>query len=195
MKIIKYITSISLTASILLAAPVNKQEEEMKSVIELGDKGSMMLASTLMKKMKKKIKGDKVMQAFEFCSNEAYTLTESVNKKLPNGVKVKRVSSKFRSPANAPLENEQKILDAIENLKEANLILPEYFIEKIDNHTYNYYKPLLINNKACLKCHGTLKDIEVKRAISQRYPIDNAVGYEMGDLRGAIIVTIDKSVK
>ncbi len=43
----------------------------------------------------------------------------------------------------------------------------------------------------CLKCHGEpSKDVEFKRALAQRYPLDHAMGYKKGDIRGAVVVTI-----
>jgi len=135
------------------------------------------------------------MKALDFCSNEAFTLTEGVNKKLPNGVRVKRISTKYRSPANKPTQNEQVVLDTFESMKKNNIILPPFLVEKVGSHTYKYYKPLVLNKKACLKCHGDIKDIDLKREIASRYPLDNAMGYKMGDLRGAVVVTVDKTIK
>jgi len=195
MKILKHLTYISLASTLLLAAPADKQNKELASVVQAGKRGTTMLLQTLGKNMKKHMKKGGPMEALDFCSNEAFSLTEQVNKKLPNGVRVKRISSKFRSPANKPTENEAKVLASLESLKEANVILPKYVVEKVDNHTYKYYKPLVIKKKVCLKCHGVIKDIDLKREIANRYPLDNALRYKMGDLRGAVVVTIDKSVK
>ena len=192
MNILKHLTYISLCASLLVAAPVNKKEAELASAIELGNKGSALLLKTLGKNMKKRMGDGGVMKALDFCSNEAYTLTEKVNQQLPNGVRVKRISSKYRSPANKPSEKELAILKSFETMKELNIILPKYVVEKVDTHIYKYYKPLLINKKVCLKCHGVIKDIDLKREIAGKYPLDSALGYKMHDLRGAVVVTIKK---
>ena len=195
MNIAKLSLSILLSSSILIAATPIKKEKELASVIKMGDRGSKMLLTTLGKNMKKRMKKGGVMKALNFCSNQAYNLTEKVNKKLPVGVRVKRISTKYRSPANKPTSNEQAILDTFKSMKELNIVLPPYLIEKVDSRTYKYYKPLVLNKKVCLKCHGKIKDIELKREIASKYPLDHATGYKMGDLRGAVIVTIDKSAK
>jgi len=195
MNILKHLTYISLCASLLVAAPATKKEAELASVVKLGKKGSTLLLKTLGKNMKQRMGEGGVMKALDFCSNEAYSLTEKVNKQLPNGVRIKRISSKYRSPANKPSEKELAVLKSFETMKELNIILPKYVVEKVDTHVYKYYKPLLINKKVCLKCHGVLKDIDLKRAIAEKYPIDSALGYKMGDLRGAVVVTVDKRVK
>jgi len=192
MKILKTITLLSISASLLLSAPMSKKNAELKSVKQQGQKSSMLLLKTLGKNMKMNMKSGGVMKALDFCSNEAYALTEKVNKQLPNGVKVKRISSKYRSPANKPTEDELAVLKSFEYMKENNIILPKQLIQKVDTHTYKYYKPLVINKRVCLKCHGVIKNIELKRQITSRYPLDKAMGYKMGDLRGAIVTTIKK---
>jgi hypothetical protein len=198
MNILKSLTIISLSASLLLAANethTTKQNKHLKNVVQMGQKGSKLLLKTLGSNMKKNMKKGGPLQALDFCSNEAYNLTEKVNKQLPRGVRVKRVSLKFRNPANAPQADEAKILQALEKLQENNVILPRHLVEKVDGHVYKFYKPLFIKKKVCLQCHGNIKDTDLKRAIAERYPIDKAKHYKMNDLRGAVVVTIDTSAK
>ncbi len=192
MNIFKSITIVSLATSLLLAAPHNKKDENLQQVVQTGKKSSQLLLKTLGKNMKKNMKAGGVMKALDFCSQEAYNLTEKVNKKLPKGVHVKRISMKFRNPANQPAADETVVLQALQKLKSADVILPKQIVQKVDGNTYKYYKPLLITKKVCLKCHGDIKDVELRRAIAERYPIDKATHYKMGDLRGAIVVTIKK---
>ena len=194
MNILKSLAIVSLSASLLIAANPNKNAE-LKSVVKMGQKGSKMLLKTLGGNMKKKMKEGGPLKALDFCSNEAYNLTEKVNKRLPRGVRVKRISLKFRNPANAPEADEAKILKALESLQKNNVILPNHIVEKVDNKVYKFYKLLVIKKKVCLKCHGDIKDTDIKRVIADRYPIDKAKHYKIGDLRGAVVVTIDKSVK
>jgi len=193
MNLFKSLAIVSLSASLLIAAVPNKQNRELKNVVKMGQKSSKMLLKTLGSNMKKNLKAGGALQALDFCSNEAYNLTETVNQRLPRGVRVKRVSIKFRNPANAPQADEAKVLKIFQSMKDNNIVLPNHLVEKVDAKVYKFYKPLLINKKVCLKCHGDVKDTDLKRAIADRYPIDKAKHYKMGDLRGAIVVTIDKS--
>lgn len=191
MNIVKSIALISLSSAVLLAAPLDTQDKRIKRAIELGDTSSKLLLKTLKTKMKKHMSDGGAIGAFNFCSDEAYSLTDSVNKTLPSGITTKRISLKYRNPANAPKEDEANVLKSIEVLKKSNVVLPDYFIEMVDANRYKYYKPIVINDKACLKCHGKeSKDVELRRAINNRYPIDKAKDYEMGDVRGAVVVTI-----
>ena len=73
----------------------------------------------------------------------------------------------------------------------ANKVLPRYLVKKVDSLTYKYYKPLIIKDKSCLECHGKVyKNIDLRRKVAEIYPLDRAIGYEMGDLRGAVVVTV-----
>jgi ribosomal protein S19 len=192
MNILQSILLVGASASLLLAAPQTKQDKELQSVIKTGKSSSKILLKTLGKNMKKHMKKGGVMDALNFCTKEAYTLTEKVNTKLPKGVQAKRISANYRNPSNTPTENELKILNSLQALQESHVILPKFVIEKVGMHTYKFYKPLVITKKVCLKCHGDVKDIDLKRAISKNYPLDKAMGYKMGDLRGAIVITIKK---
>ncbi len=184
MKLIKSIALVSLTTSLLIA--------QGQSIVDIGEQSSKLLLKTLGSSMKKNMKAGGPMKALDFCSQEAYTLTEKVNKKLPKGVTVKRISIKYRNPANKPEADEVAVLKALAKLKSANVILPQQIIQKIDTDSYKYYKPLTINKKVCMKCHGNIQNVALKHAIKERYPADKATHYKMGDLRGAIVVTIKK---
>jgi len=190
MNILKSVALLSLSATLLLAGA--QKDENLKDVIQTGKKSAKLLLKTLGSNMKKEMKAGGPMKALDFCSQEAYTLTEKVNKQLPEGVQVKRISSKYRNPANKPEGDEATILEALEKLQSANVVLPKQIVEKVDADTYKYYKPLVINKKVCLKCHGNIQNAELKRAIDEHYPTDKATHYKMGDLRGAVVVTIKK---
>jgi len=192
MNILQSMLLVGASTSLLLAAPQTQQDKELQSVIKTGKSTSKVLLQTLGKNMKKHMKQGGVMDALNFCSKEAYALTEKVNTKLPEGVQAKRISANFRNPSNTPTENELKILNSLQTLQESNVILPKFVVEKVDTHTYKFYKPLVIAKKVCLKCHGDVKNVDLKRAISKNYPLDKAMGYKMGDLRGAIVITIKK---
>ncbi len=194
MKLLKPIILATLTSSLLLGAPVTKltkEEKQIKETVELGEKSSKMLLDTLGKNIKKHMEKGGVMKAFDFCSEEAFNITKKTNKQLQKNVSVKRISSKYRSPANTPKSDEAAVLKSFESMIKANKVLPEYVVKKVDSLTYKYYKPLVIKDKACLECHGKVsKNIDLRRKIAKVYPLDRAVGYEMGDLRGAIVVTV-----
>ncbi|MEJ2500340.1 MAG: DUF3365 domain-containing protein [Campylobacterales bacterium] len=183
----------ALFSAALLANPYESTQEEIDAVKAVGQKASASLLQALGGNLKKHLKAGGPMAAFGFCSDNAYSLTEEVDASLGEDVSVKRISLKYRNPANAPQDDEKAVLESLQTLKANAVILPKELVEVLGNGTYKYYKPLLINKAACLKCHGDIgKTSELAKAINARYPEDKATGYKMNDLRGAIVVTVKK---
>ena len=181
-------TVYTLLGSALLFSALQAQTLSKQEAITKGEASAMLLIKTLGKNMKKNMKSGGPMQALDFCSNEAYSLTQKVNKKLDKSTKVKRISTKNRSPLNKPSKEEAQVLADLQKLQDEGKTLPKYILTKEKNGDYKYYKPLLISKQVCLKCHGNLKASQLKSAIHKRYPNDSAMGYKMGDLRGAVVV-------
>jgi hypothetical protein len=189
----KSILGVAVFATMLSANPYESTQEEIEAVKSVGQKASSALLKTLGGNLKKHLKAGGAMDAFAFCSDQAYPLTEKVDEAMGADVSVKRVSLQYRNPANAPQQDEKAILEALETLKANGAVLPSEIVEATGSGTYKYYKPLLINKAACLKCHGDIsKTPALAKAIRERYPEDKATGYKMNDLRGAIVVTVKK---
>ncbi len=193
MKLSHILSATALISTALLANPYETKDEELISVIKTGNEASAALLKTLGGSLKKHMQSEGAMGAVKFCSTNAYPLTDSINTELGENVSIKRISLKYRNPANRPTENEAKVLTSLETLKSSGVMLPPYMIEQVDKETYKYYKPLAINKGVCLKCHGDMSDTpKLAEFIQKNYPEDKAVGYKMGDLRGAIVVTVKK---
>ena len=187
------ILSAAFVGTLLLANPYESTGEEIASVTAIGEKASAELLKTLGGNLQKHMKAGGPMDALNFCSGNAYTLTEQVSKEMGADVSVKRVSLKYRNPVNAPQPDEKAVLESLQTLQTNGVVLPKDLVESVGNGTYKYYKPLLINKEACLKCHGDIgKDSALAKAIAERYPEDKATGYKMNDLRGVIVVTVKK---
>lgn len=187
------LTLITLFSLSLMANPYESNKEELDSVIKTGQKVSTTLLQTLGKNLKKQMKAGGPIAAAEFCTTKAYVLTTEVDDKYGKDVQVKRVSLKERNPANQAEGAEKQILQSLENLQKNGVVLPEYLVERVNKETYRYYKPLMINKQVCLKCHGDIgKNQKLSQFLENTYPHDNATGYKMGDLRGAVVVTIKK---
>jgi hypothetical protein len=193
MTLLRLITILSCATALLIAAPKTKEENPDKELIKTGEKSSKELMKTLGSNLKKHMQKGGPMDALEFCSANAFKLTKKADSKLGDNISIKRISTKYRNPANAPAEDEAKVLNSLQVLNDLNVTLPKHLVQKIDEHTYKFYKPLIIDNQICLVCHGKISEnIDLKRAVDETYPLDMARDYKMGDLRGAIIVTITK---
>ncbi len=175
---------VSLALSSMLYAQEIPQE-----IIDTGDKLSKTLLQQLGSKLKNEITTKGLISAAQFCNSNALILTEEVNLAQIEGQSVKRTSLKERNLANAPKPDEALVLQKMQKMLEAKK-LPPYIIEK-EGKVYKYYKPLVINKGVCLKCHGDIsKNKELSDFMHEYYPDDKAIGYKMGDLRGAVVVEI-----
>jgi len=189
----KKLALLTLSTLVLLANPYENSKEEMDSVVQTGKEVSSTLLKTLGMNLKKEMKAGGPVAAASFCTTKAYELTESVDKKYGKEISVKRISLKERNPANKAVGNELTILDAMDKMQKSGVVLPEYFVERVNKETYKYYRPLTINKQVCLKCHGDVSsNPKLSSYLSKAYPHDKATGYQFGDLRGAVVVTIKK---
>jgi len=168
-----------------------KGNGEISQVVKMGYDATKLLLKTLGGNMKKHMKSGGPADALNFCALNASKLTAKVDEKLGKNVSVKRVTLKPRNPANKAEKNERKILEALHTLQETGVRLARHLIQKTDDG-YKFYKPLKIAKKVCLKCHGINIDPKLQKTIAKFYPTDKATGYKMGDLRGAVVVTIKK---
>ena len=192
MKLTPLLTLTLLGGAVAFGNPYQSQQEEMQSVVATGQKAASELIKTLGSNLKKELQANGPVAAAKFCSANAFSLTSSVGDAFGETVSVKRVSLKERNPSNRPEADEKAVLEALQSLKEAGVVLPEYLVQQSGADSYKYYKPLSINKEVCLKCHGEMKNKELGDYLHEIYPADKATGYRMGDLRGAIVVEIRK---
>jgi hypothetical protein len=131
------------------------------------------------------------VHAIGFCSEEALSLTRSVQSEFPGDFILKRTSYRFRNPLNAPDEAEEEALLYFENAVLAGGPPPSSFVQRVSDEEYRYYRPLIVAD-LCLQCHGDPEamDPEVVEALAQDYPEDLATGYEAGDFRGVVRVSV-----
>jgi hypothetical protein len=192
MKLHRILTATLISAAVAMANPYQSPEEEIATVTETGKAAATTLLKTLGGNLKKQMKANGPVGAVKFCTENAYTLTESVSDSFGQNVSIKRISLKERNPSNVPEGKETIIMDSLQTLHDNGVVMPEYILERVDADTFKYYKPLQINKGVCLKCHGNYIDEKVAAEIKNMYPTDKATGYVQGDLRGAIVVTIKK---
>jgi hypothetical protein len=189
-----------LTAFLLIAGCAHDGQrpvttDERAEVVKIGNAAVAKLMSTLKRNLGAALKEGGLPKAIEFCSQKAQTLTQQVNDQLVL-VKVSRISRKYRNPADKPSPQDLKVLKYFEEkLKEGSL--PPYKVVKVQRNgkTYFvYYKPIRVG-AFCLNCHGDPRymDPEVLRVLREKYPNDKALGYKVGDLRGAFKVVIPEN--
>ncbi len=167
-----------------------------------GDKEIKMEAKAAIMKLGKTLKGEvaKNMKAHGanstayFCYKNAGNLTKKINATYKKGVSVKRISLKNRNKNGYPTSKDEiAMLKKLGAKVKAGKKLPKMIVVKISENHYKVYKPILIGKK-CLICHGDAKhrNKEAYKTIKEKYPNDKAIGYKVGDFRGAFVAEIIK---
>lgn len=133
------------------------------------------------------------VQAIEFCASRAMTLTDSVSESLGDGISIKRVSDRARNPENAPDASEIEAIRHFEAALADSGALPNDWVQETAAGEFRYYRPLTIA-PPCLNCHGDpdTMDNRVVEVLRTTYPEDMATGYEAGDFRGLIRVSVSE---
>lgn len=105
-----------------------------------------------------------------------------------HGWEVGRTSLKLRNAGNAPDGWEKAVLEKFEARKAAGEDPQNIaYSEVVEENGQKYFRMMKAIPTAdlCVKCHGSNIEAPVKARIDALYPNDQAVGYNVGDLRGA----------
>lgn len=163
-------------------------------VVELGDSAAMTLIQTLGGRLNAHLATAGTGEAIAFCAGEAQTLTDSISGALGPGWAVKRTTMRTRNPRNAPDSLEAEALLYFQQaLDDGAEELPEHHVQVTPAGDYRYYMPLRLGHM-CLQCHGPRETLEpaVRRVLDERYPADQATGYDQGEFRGLVRVTVPR---
>jgi len=136
------------------------------------------------------MKGGGPLVAMDICNVQAPAIANAVGGST--GWKVGRTSLKARSEGNRPDEWEILALLDFEKAKDAGKDISKMenytVVESANGRVFRYMKAIPTAN-VCLACHGETIKPEVLAKINQLYPMDQAVGFEAGDIRGAFTLS------
>ena len=153
-----------------------------KVILEKGKKLTAFTFSKLSTVLKSKMKEGGVHEAISYCNVSAFSLVDSISKE--NNVTIKRVSLKYRNPANQPDSLEAVVINNFKNsIENKTEVKPVVYS---DSSSDLYFAPILTKG-LCLSCHGTPgKHISESdyAFILEKYPNDKAINFSSGDLRG-----------
>lgn len=125
--------------------------------------------------------------AVSVCSEKAPALAAAASQK---GIAVGRATEKPRNPKNAPAAWMKPLLA---ELAKAPKKEGTYVAATLPDGRLAYAEPIYIQ-PMCLTCHGEKANLgaEVMQILAERYPADQATGYQDGDFRGIFWATVPK---
>ena len=124
--------------------------------------------------------------ALDVCNIQAPAIAQAVGDTA--GWKVARTSMKARNEDNRPDMWELTTMLDFEKQKELGNDLKKmesYAVVETDNGRVFRYMKAIPTGGVCLACHGESVQQEVLDKIHELYPADQALGFSVGDIRGA----------
>jgi mono/diheme cytochrome c family protein len=141
--------------------------------------------------LNQEIAKDGVVSAIGVCNEKAPQMARNASEQT--GWAIRRVSLRNRNPKAVPDNWERAGLEDFDRRAAAGEALSglEKFgvVEADGRKEYRYMKALPVQ-RVCVACHGPAASIkpEVAEKIKALYPDDKGVGYELGQIRGAITI-------
>jgi len=184
---------LSLSGCREKAPDVTPEEGEM--VVQIAEPAAGELLRTLVARVTAAVEEGGTAHGVEYCSLDAIPLTRLVEANLGGDLTLKRTSFRYRNPANAPDEAEEMALRYFEDAILADGNAPAHYVQRVSEEELRYYRPLFVG-QFCLQCHGDPEamDPETRAKLAAKYPGDLATGYEAGDFRGAVRVSVPASM-
>ncbi len=193
------IVSFGLTAVLLITgcggdsqegqntAPVGKAEAELalQAATRLVDDYGRSLKKELMAAMSE----GGPPNAISVCQMKAPELTREFA--MDQVWSINRVSDRNRNPDNAVDSAQYEILARFADTGSVPVEHYDYWSKNNGELVYHYYRPIR-TMQLCLNCHGdkaTMSE-EVLTILEKKYPDDQAVGYDVNELRGMFVVDI-----
>ena len=133
------------------------------------------------------------VNAIGVCNTQAPEIAGRVSSQ--NQVKLSRVGTRARNPVmGVPNDWQAKALAQFDAAlargeKPADIEFSET-VETANGKEFHFAKPIVLQ-PMCVSCHGSPEQIspEVKAKLNELYPNDKAVGYQPGQLRGAVVLS------
>ncbi len=182
-------TALLLLALSPLATSVSAGESDLQPRIESSRAAIQDFFAGLRDELERAMKSGGPVAAINICHRVAIPITEA--KSLEHNMLLSRTSLKLRNPANAPDAWEQAVLEQFAERHaagEAVTALSHGEMVDIGGRTQFRYLHAIPTAEVCLSCHGSNLDAAVQTKLDELYPEDQAIGYQVGDLRGAFSV-------
>ncbi len=187
-------SSLVFTAGLVLSAigvAFAAGETSIDDRVKMSRQTAKQFMQSLKGELQAAMKAGGPVNALGVCHTKAMVITQQHSD--AKGWRVARTSLKTRNPANAPDTWERSVLEKFEARKKAGeapkTIEHHEVVEQGGKQVFRWMKAIP-TQAVCLNCHGgdsVAPAVEAK--LKQLYPMDQARGYAVGDIRGAFTIT------
>lgn len=184
---------VTAFAAVLTLAPAARAEQPASTPgthVSAARAASKELGEALKSQLVAALKSGGAISALSVCNTVAPSIAADISQQ--RSMQVGRTALKVRNTANAPDAFETRVLEdfAKKIAAGADAAILEYSETVMENggSTFRYMKAIPMAAEPCAACHGTDVKPDVKAAVEQLYPQDQATGFKPGDLRGAFTI-------
>ncbi len=178
------IVLLLVTTAATAAEQAAPQRETVDARVAEGRGFAAQLGMGLKTALSGAIADDGPLGAIDVCRIEAPASAADVSRP---GVRVGRTALRVRNPANAPDREARAVLEEFARRLAAGE--PADTLEDLRTTPRgSRYMKAIVTQPMCTTCHGVAVAPALKQATLERYPADQALGFEAGSLRGAFIV-------
>lgn len=181
------LSALTLTASLLIAgcSQPSTRQVDTTTYVERSKAVANELKTSLGGQLKQALEAGGPQMAISVCTNIAQPLTERLSSENEE-LHISRTSLRTRNPANQADTQSASVMQTWQAILSADEPLPEYHIQQTDEAII-VHLPIMMD-EVCLKCHGDESQFPpaLSEQIAALYPGDQATGFALGELRGAI---------
>lgn len=182
---------LSLCVAIAAAAGCQQSQTSVNTEVLVAEAQALVqqFAGQLKPQLQQAMEEGGASHAIEVCSAVAPVIASELS--ASSGWSVKRVSLRQRNHTSArPDDWETARLEEFNQRQAAGEAPGQIRAAGVTNGQYRYMQAQGVE-PLCLACHGQNISAEVREALRQHYPEDQATGYSLGEVRGAISLIKD----
>ncbi len=185
----KLITTLAVCATLTLPAPVLAKEVNQAALKQQAVGIVKQFGGSLKPALKKALKTGGPAHAIDVCSVQAPAIAQRLQKET--GWSVRRVSLKPRNAETAvPDAWEKKVLEQFDARQAKGESAKKMAYAEVVDGKFRFMKAQGVE-PVCLTCHAAKVSPQVEAALQQKYPQDHALGYSLGQIRGAFSLAKD----
>ncbi len=176
-----------------LSHPVHADEQarfiEQALFIEQGKYAIQVFSEKLKGALLSAIKSGGPSDAISVCKEMAPIIADELSAQYD--FNIARTSLKTRNPNNRPDAWEKEVLNQFEISKNQGASISSLMISESvtqGDHQELHLMKAIPTGKLCLTCHGENIDPTIQTQLSKLYPDDEAIGFKLGDIRGAFTI-------
>ena len=185
------VLSIGLSLAACTQNPLTSGQPVGENILAETRSVATQLASTLGATLKKEIAANGAASAIDVCKVAAPEIATSLSQQT--SWQVGRVGTRVRNPNNQPNDWQQAALNTFAERAargEKFEQMETYSVSQVNNKPMLHYAKAIGLQPMCVQCHGQSAQIsaDVKARLQALYPADKAIDYNVGELRGAVVI-------